>query len=235
MASTLLTGLTSYWKLDTNNAAQPDSHGSNDLTVTGATFTSSGKINGGYDLESTNSDYLQASSSISGTGDKTWSLWIKPESIIFSDIISNSKGIGSQPEGMDLWLNATGTLRANVGNTTSAEFLNTGNTTNMLSAGNWYHIILMQDTNQLFLYVNNTLWGSDLTSSGTELSPAYNFTLGTRPAFIDLFFDGIVDEVAIWNRGLTSDERTELYNSGAGLQYPFTSEVDNAINFGNNF
>lgn len=30
------------------------------------------------------------------------------------------------------------------------------------------------------------------------------------------------DEVAIWSRILTSDERAELYNSGAGKFYPFT-------------
>jgi hypothetical protein len=33
--------------------------------------------------------------------------------------------------------------------------------------------------------------------------------------------NGQIDEVAIWSRVLTSDERTELFNAGAGKFYPF--------------
>lgn len=35
-------------------------------------------------------------------------------------------------------------------------------------------------------------------------------------------FDGIVDEVGVWNRILTAVERTALYNGGTGKTYPFT-------------
>jgi len=35
------------------------------------------------------------------------------------------------------------------------------------------------------------------------------------------FFDGMVDECAVWTRALTGTEITELYNSGNGSQYPF--------------
>jgi len=31
------------------------------------------------------------------------------------------------------------------------------------------------------------------------------------------FMDGGIDEVAVWNRVLTSDEKAEIYNSGAGI------------------
>lgn len=40
-------------------------------------------------------------------------------------------------------------------------------------------------------------------------------------------FDGLIDEVGIWSRAIDSTEVTSLYNGGAGLQYPFTT--DNAI------
>ena len=35
--------------------------------------------------------------------------------------------------------------------------------------------------------------------------------------------DGLIDEVGFWKRTLTSGERTQLYNSGNGLAYPFSS------------
>jgi len=36
-------------------------------------------------------------------------------------------------------------------------------------------------------------------------------------------YPGQVDEVGIWNRSLTQDEITSLYNSGVGLAYPFST------------
>ena len=54
-------------------------------------------------------------------------------------------------------------------------------------------------------------------------------------------FDGIIDEVGIWNRALTSTEVKELYNLGNGLAHPFEdpavstlSPLDNATGVGLN-
>jgi len=38
-------------------------------------------------------------------------------------------------------------------------------------------------------------------------------------------FPGYIDELGIWSRALTSDERTALYNGGDGLQYPWSPFV----------
>ncbi len=35
------------------------------------------------------------------------------------------------------------------------------------------------------------------------------------------WWTGNMDEIGVWNRCLTSDERTELYGSGSGNPYPF--------------
>jgi hypothetical protein len=35
------------------------------------------------------------------------------------------------------------------------------------------------------------------------------------------WLDGRLDSVSIWKRMLTAAERTQLYNSGNGLDYPF--------------
>jgi hypothetical protein len=34
-------------------------------------------------------------------------------------------------------------------------------------------------------------------------------------------WNGVIDEIGIWTRVLTPAERTQLWNSGAGLVYPF--------------
>jgi len=50
----------------------------------------------------------------------------------------------------------------------------------------------------------------------------FNKILGPQRAGALVIFDGNIDEVGIWDRILTTDEITELYNAGAGLAYPFT-------------
>jgi len=55
------------------------------------------------------------------------------------------------------------------------------------------------------------------------LLPAGNgsvpFNIGSHDDGAGTEWNGLIDEVAIWDRQLTSDERTELYNSGSGLTY----------------
>jgi len=48
-------------------------------------------------------------------------------------------------------------------------------------------------------------------------------------------FDGLIDEVGIWSRALNSTEVSELYNSGSGLAYPFTTGTNCKINIGDTF
>jgi hypothetical protein len=45
-------------------------------------------------------------------------------------------------------------------------------------------------------------------------------TYGGRP---NKPFNGVIDEVVLWNRVLTDTERVALYNKGTGCGYPFTA------------
>jgi len=49
------------------------------------------------------------------------------------------------------------------------------------------------------------------------------FTIGCYPAIVTPthYFDGRIGPVCFWNRVLTSAERLDLYNAGAGVAYPF--------------
>ena len=63
-----------------------------------------------------------------------------------------------------------------------------------------------------------------VSHSGGVYNGTADFALGAlfigTPSY---HFDGLVDEVGFWKRVLTSQERTDLYNSGSGLEYPFGS------------
>src|SRR5262249_50832925 len=68
-------------------------------------------------------------------------------------------------------------------------------------------------------YLNGSAIGTD--SSGTYTSVFNNsgpFIIGTNlNASTQSWFDGVVDEVGVWNTVLTSAEEDALYNGGTGL------------------
>ena len=72
------------------------------------------------------------------------------------------------------------------------------------------------------LYANGTLvstigGGPATINSAPITTTMINYSTGTIPLV------GKLDEVGIWIRELTAGEVTQLYNSGAGLSYPFTA------------
>ncbi len=63
---------------------------------------------------------------------------------------------------------------------------------------------------------NSGVWSADsVNAEGNNTE----FDIGGPDA---VYMNGKIDEVAVWSRVLTDDERTELYNSGAGKFYPFS-------------
>ena len=94
--------------------------------------------------------------------------------------------------------------------------------TSAISTSTWYHVVVTYDgsadVSGVKIYLNATEPASSNTynaCSSTSLTSVSTIIGGTNA-----FFNGILDEVGIWNRELTSTEVTELYNSGAGKQYP---------------
>jgi hypothetical protein len=75
-------------------------------------------------------------------------------------------------------------------------------------------------------YINGTFVGS-LSHGGIIGRGGQDFTIGNIAVgsnsctTANRGFDGLIDEVGIWNRSLTSDEINQLYNNGNGKSYPF--------------
>jgi hypothetical protein len=79
----------------------------------------------------------------------------------------------------------------------------------------WSHIVFTYDGTTGRLYVNGVLTGSDSTKPGTYLSPGLGLRFGRRWDNAD-FINGIVDEIAIYNRPLALIELNEHYAKGIG-------------------
>jgi hypothetical protein len=91
----------------------------------------------------------------------------------------------------------------------------------------WYHIVAIRSTSGVSMYVNGTL-ENETTSSGTmDYSGGSHYPrigCGRRISGVDdAFWHGLIDEIGIWNRTLTSNEINKLYRGGS--QYPFTKKI----------
>lgn len=228
----LIDSLISYWKLDEASGSALDSHSSNNLTDTNTVGTATGIINGGRDYEEANIEYhtITDNASLSfADEDFSISCWVRPESTPGSNqpfIVGKGASDWSTSNGDEYILIMDGF------NSNRADWIVTDNNfsgaqaTSVagLSAATWYHIVAWHDSvaNEIGLVIND---GTPVTTSYTFgcNNGTSNFTIGgdKNGAFT---WDGIIDEVGIWGKVLTSAEITELYNAGVGLAYPFTVE-----------
>jgi len=218
----LTDNLISYWKLDETSGTRYDSKGSNDLTDNNSVLYGTGKIGNAADFEASNSEYLSHADSVSlsfGNEDFTVAGWVKLESTVYGAIASKWDSHLFDREYM-LWYDD---LRFKFG--ISSDGANQGHAVSDnlgdVALDTWYYVVGWHDAtaNKIYIQVNNgtvdeTAW---TTGCNDNTSP---FKLGLFST--TSFLDGLVDEVGIWGRVLTSDERTDLYNSGDGLAYPFT-------------
>ena len=74
----------------------------------------------------------------------------------------------------------------------------------------WQHYAWVYDGSAVLLYVNGILAGSS-PASGTLTNPAMPFAVGlsTLPGF-NFYFGGRVDEVSVWDKGLSASEVMDL-------------------------
>lgn len=218
-------GLVSYWKFNSDAA---DEYSSNDLTNNNSTAYATGIINNGTDLERSSTNYFNiADGSQSGldiSGDFSMQFWVKVESALGTEdaYVLQDKREGDTNGYSLRYANDAGTNRL------YARWKNETNTSEgyinqTLVPGNWYHIIFTcnVDGPNGTIYVNGN--GTALTMVTTAATSISNssaaFSIGDTPAGSGNGFDGIIDEVGIWNRVLTAEEVSTLYNEGAGFHY----------------
>jgi prepilin-type N-terminal cleavage/methylation domain-containing protein len=204
----LLTNLVSYWPLDETSGTRYDAQGSNDLTDYATVTSRTGKQSSAASFDDATSEYLAINSdpSLYITNSFTISFWLYLDDISgVNTLISKwANGGGNQQEWI-LYMNG-GTFLTYIGTT--------NNITTTFAAGQWYHVAITGDASaNLTLYVNNSV-AHTVTNSGYRASGTSALRFGTNSA--TNFFDGSMDEVALWSRTLSAGEVAQLYNFGLG-------------------
>lgn len=220
----LLTDLISYWKLDEASGTRIDSHGSNDLTDNNTV----GSAEGGARFIKANGEYLSHASnaSLKMSGNTDWTIVALVKFIVAPEFPSFTSSIVSKDDDSPAnqrdytldWCSGGGLpgVRTYIkgGGTWIARDAETS-----ISVDNYYFFVGWYDSSngQLHIQIDDgTIFDSAASATGTDESDA-EFRLGARVyAGNEDYFDGILKNVGIWKRVLTSQEKTDLFN---GLAY----------------
>lgn len=202
----------------------------NDGTNSGTTFTP-GIINDAFEFEDTN-DFVD-----SGLVDSDLSLSLSIS--YWFESVNPSKGqnqyiFGSTAGG------AADSPRTRIRSTGELDFFMRGTTTTVgnedilggsIAANTTYHVVHTYDGSTMRTYVNGVLEDTTVGTTGPFAAGWATIYIGTFNGATTQDLEGWVDEFYITNYTMTLDNVTDLYNSGAGLQFPFTAAPAGDITF----
>lgn len=222
-ASTLLTGLISYWKLNEAGGTRFDSYGVNDLTDSGSTGSVLGMIGNGANFSGTTNLYHTPGGDFDvGASDFTFAFWVKMGSVLGFPGLVCQHADASNDESYILFF-AQSPNDAFLFDTSSngLTFDSAVVDTTTISNDVWYYVVAWVD--QVGGTINIQVNGGVVNSSlfiGPVHSSGQPFRFGQLGSTGN-YLTGAMDEVGFWKRVLTPTERTSLYNGGLGLTYPF--------------
>jgi hypothetical protein len=205
-----------YWKLnETSGIIASDSSGNgNDGTLVGNPTWTTGKICGGaLDLNG-NGDYVKTADTTTGLnfapGSFSVSAWIKPRQVTGSwrTILEYDRN-NNDKNRFGMWLSAGGNFHFRVGNDTKSS-------NQILNANQWYILTATYDSTSktMSLYINGQFDSSTVHSNGFNSPNVAKLTIGVRGTEDAEYFDGLVDDVRIYNRKLEASEVRALADMG---------------------
>ena len=217
--------LSHYYKLDNSDGVVLDSIGTKNGTNQGVTRGVTGKNGTAFEWDgSDEDDYINLTDIWNGSSDFSVSLWINTsrESDYFFSLGAPNNGSEFRIIGSDLK-----TISVTEKHGAGAEASITGTT--LINDSAWHLVIITWDVSatDLRLYVDNTTEGQDTTGSRTYTADS-NWVLGIRDkgSGFQQEMIGKLDEIGIWTKLLTTDDRNNLWNDGDGITYGVTGEEE---------
>ncbi len=213
--NSLLDGLAAWWRLDEGSGTlvEDTTVNNNDGTAYGPTIVTDGKYGNALDFESSESDYVSIPNSDSVNLNLNFSItaWIKPES--FPSIA----GVVTKLSNSSDKQYALSTKGSSIG----FDYENNGNNWEMtggtLSSGTWQLVtVTITSSRYVTLYINTTAVNSGTPGSTTDLTTQAVQIGRWGGGYNSNYFDGVIDDVRIYNRVLETYEIEALYN-GSGV------------------
>lgn len=217
--------LQGYWKLGEASGTRVDSHtGGLDLTDNNTVTQAAGKQGNAAQFTAANLETLtradNAALSMGAEVDFMIALWAYLDVTTARDLIHKASAT-NQAYGFEYTLRLQSTdFLFRIGDGVSVN--GTVQSGLSLSTATWYFVVMWHDAtaNTVNINVDNGATASTAYSGGSHDS-AGAFTLGGHAD--SGFYDGRLDEVAVWKRIPKAGEIAYLHNSGNGRTYPLTT------------
>jgi len=225
-SGSLNAGIISYWNMDDGQGtiANDNVTGIGNISLEGSVPWLTGILGDATNYSKASNQRGNASDStpydIGTTTDFSVSLWVKSDlSVTNTDVII---GKGVSPDGFWMITADSGLqFRMSCNTCGGAIDANSGIT---LGDNLWYHLVGVFDrtTGNASIYLNGTIIDSEVAIGFS----AFDFSEGSKKLnfasnvnYDGYYYDGLIDEVGIWNKTLSATEITQLYNGGVGITY----------------
>jgi hypothetical protein len=222
--SPLLTDLAEVWEMDETSGNRSGAHAGLVLTDNNTVGSASGKLGNAARFIAANNEYLSLSGAtdlLAGVNGFTIAAWVKP------DVVNQTQQIAG------VWEGTTLTDQYRIGILSSGEYFaqirnNAGTTALAKIAGSavagawrlvfgWYDPTAETINIQVFDGSTNPTSSISFTDTlNVPPSPLFNVAKGGAA-----YYDGLIDQTLVWQQVPSLTERTDLWNSNAGLVYPF--------------
>ena len=209
-------GLVGWWPFNSN--ANDESGNGNNGTVNGATLTTdrNGNVNGAYSFNGVNccgtpdpvQEIVIANQILNLGQDFTVSCWMNSIDVTKYQQLLFIAGAGVELNNEHV----PSILTYAVGPGSSWDLLYAQGTTNNFQNSTWYHVVFIKTGTTYTLYLNKNLEGSSVVSNSINYNQTTDLRIGCLAGGHELF-KGSLDDFGVWNRALTQQEISDLFNS----------------------
>lgn len=218
-----------HWKFDESagaTAADSSGNGSDGIVYGNPTWrTSGGWFDGALDFDG-RGDYVRVDRPMGfdfAPGSFTVSAWIYPRETTgqYRAILEYDRD-SVNGNRFGLWLDENGCVHFRVG-------LNTWQSVNALRANHWYHVAgtFETGTKAMRIYVDGVLEATATNQKGFVAPTQATLIIGARGSADDEYFNGLLDDIRVFDSLLTGDEVLILAGAGRneGAVYTTTSNT----------
>jgi subtilisin family serine protease len=215
-------GLVSHWKFDEGEGIiAVDSVGDNNGLLHGDTHWVEGKI-GDHALEfDGDNDYVSVGKSYENNTVGTICGWVFPKTTVSSLFWAGDNDVFN--EGVQVIYGGNGIFRMVVRKAAGYEFIK--DTYGTFPVNNWYHYCFVQDGISPKLYINGTEVSTSDVKTPKDETAWFDDVDGIDEGSIGMqrdstpwgSFDGIIDDVRIYNRALSAKEIQAIYEEGGSV------------------
>ena len=217
---TLTDGLVAYWKLEESGGTRDDQKGPHDLTDNNTVTQAAGKVGTAAQFTAANSEYLSiADNADLSAGDIPLAIafWVYFDNTTGNPALVSKFDMGVENDREYVIYHEGGFRFDGRGGVTGFSIGGGGAAAN----GTWHFVVAWHDpvANTVNMEVNGGAQSFSAAHSAGINDTTARFVIGTHSGAPGNFLSGRIDEVGVWKKVLTAQERTDLYNAGQGNTY----------------